>query len=194
MSTKTHPTATPIEPSAALLLPGPAAASRLLRLQLKDLIHEAAFTPRLGLAKGHVHELARTHRHGTELDPIKVWREPETGRLIILDGRHRVAAYRMNKAKNIPARLFEGDRKDARLEAAKDNAKTSFPWTTTERTRYAWGLVIDCAGSKKEIVQASNISTGTVTRLRTSVTGSSQSSGFAHAGFAAGVRSFPLSK
>lgn len=136
------------------------------RLRIDALVHDPAFTPRMGIAKGHVHELARTINRGTELDPIKVWLDPETGRWAILDGRHRAAAYRFCGAQDIPAIIFSGDRKAARLEAARDNAKTSFPWTTTECTQYAWGLVIDGAGSKREIVQAANVSTGTVTAMR----------------------------
>jgi hypothetical protein len=138
----------------------------VVRVPLKDLTHDPAFSPRPGIAKGHVHDLIRTIRRGTELDPIKVWRDPETGRLIILDGRHRATAYRETDARDIPAVIFQGDRNAARLEVGRDNSKTFFPWTRGECTQYAWGLVIDGAGSKRDIVQAANVSTGTVTAMR----------------------------
>lgn len=166
MTKKTKPSAAAFEASETPLLPTAKDADAVVRLPLDSLFEDRAFTPRMGLAKGHVHELARTIRNGTDLDPIKVWRVPNTGLLIILDGRHRVAAYRFKKAKDIPARLFTGDRNAARLEAAKDNSKTSFSWTTAECTKYAWGLVIDGAGSKRQIVQAANVSTGTVNNMR----------------------------
>lgn len=138
-----------------------------MRLRLDVLKQDPAFTPRTGTAKGHVHDLARTLRNGTDLDPITVWPEPGTGRLVILDGRHRAAAYRLCRIESIPARVFNGDRKAARLEAAKENAKTSFPWTATECTQYAWGLVIEGAGSKAQIMQAANVSRTTVKNMRT---------------------------
>lgn len=166
MTKKSKPSAAPFEPSATPLLPTAMDADAVVRLPLDALFEDPAFTPRMGIAKGHVHELARTIRNGTDLDPIKVWKDVKTGLLFILDGRHRAAAYRFKKAKDIPARLFIGDRNAARLEAAKDNSKTSFPWTTAECTKYAWGLVIDGAGSKRQIVQASNVSTGTVNNMR----------------------------
>ncbi|WP_054005000.1 ParB N-terminal domain-containing protein [Cypionkella psychrotolerans] len=149
-------------PETPLLSAKPA----VIRLTLDSLTYDPAFTPRLGTAKNHVHDLARAHRNCGDLDPIKVWAEPGTGKLIILDGRHRVAAYRFNRVSIIPAVIFRGDRKDARLEAAKDNAKTTFPWTTAECTQYAWGLVIEGGVSKRQIVQAATVSTGTVTNMR----------------------------
>lgn len=142
------------------------AKATVIRLTLDSLTYDPAFTPRLGTAKNHVHDLARAHRNCGDLDPIKVWAEPGTGKLIILDGRHRVAAYRFNRVFDIPAIIFQGDRKDARLEAAKDNAKTTFPWTTAECTQYAWGLVIEGGASKRQIVQASTVSTSTVGAMR----------------------------
>lgn len=136
------------------------------RVKLEELTHDPAFTPRTGTAKGHVQELARKLRQGTDLDPIKVWRCPRTGRLVILDGRHRAAAYQLIGATDIPAELFTGDRNAARLEAARGNSKAAFPWTTQECTRYAWGLVIDGVGSKRQISLASSVSIGTVTAMR----------------------------
>lgn len=163
MNDTAKPSATaPAQPETPLL----SAKAAGVRLALDSLTRDPAFTPRLGTAKSHVHDLARAHRNCGDLDPIKVWAEPGTGKLIILDGRHRVAAYRFNKVLDIPAIIFHGDRKDARLQAAKDNAKATFPWTTSECTQYAWGLVIEGGASKRQIVQASTVSTGTVSTMR----------------------------
>lgn len=166
MPHKPKPSAAPFEPSPTPLLPATKEANAVVRLPLGALYSDPAFSPRIGLAKGHVQELARSIRHGTDLDPIKVWKDHSTSRWIIIDGGHRVAAYRLQEAKDIPARIYTGDRNGARLEAGRDNSKTSFPWSTSECTQYAWGLVIDGAGSKRQIVQASNVSTGTVTNMR----------------------------
>jgi hypothetical protein len=138
----------------------------ILRMPLSDLVFDAAFTPRVGLSKEHVHQLARGLCNSGDLHPITVWVDPATGKFVILDGRHRVAAYLFQKFADIPARVFQGDRKAALLEAAKDNAKATYSWTTSECTQYAWGLVIAAAGSKRKIAQFANVRTSTVGNMR----------------------------
>jgi ParB-like chromosome segregation protein Spo0J len=156
----------PAKADEPLLPTTPRKGVALLRLALTGLSYDPAFTPRLTTDKGHVHELARALRNGGDLDPIKVWEAPDTKRLIIIDGHHRVAAYRLCDFDTIPAMVFGGDRKAARMEAARDNAKTSYPWTTSECTQYAWGLVIDGAGSKAEIVSATRVTRETIRKMR----------------------------
>lgn len=136
------------------------------RLPLTSLSTDPAFSPRRGTYTEHVHDLARALRNGGDLDAIRVWPEPTTGRYIILDGKYRAAAYLLDGRVDIPVRFFLGDRKAARLEAARDNAKTRFPWTTAECTQYAWGLVVEAAGSKREIAEAANVSRTTVANMR----------------------------
>lgn len=136
------------------------------RLALASLSFDPAFSPRKETSKAHVHDLARTLRNGSDLEAISVWRDPITGRWVILDGRHRATAYRLEDREDIPVRLFQGDRKAARLEAARDNAKARFPWTTSECTQYAWGLVIEATGSKRQIAGAANVRTSTVANMR----------------------------
>lgn len=136
------------------------------RVMLADLIHDTAFTPRTATNKHHVHDLARRLHVEGDLDPIKVWPNPATGRLIILDGRQRVAAYRFWEIESIPAAIFTGSRKDARLEAARNNSKTENPWTTAECTNYAWGLVIEGEASKAEIMKNVRVGYGTIGRMR----------------------------
>lgn len=136
------------------------------RVMLTDLVHDDAFTPRVTTNKYQVHDLAgRLQREG-DLDPIKAWPHPTTGRLIILDGRQRVAAYRLREIESIPAVIFEGSRKDARLEAGRNNSKTRNPWTTAECTNYAWGLVIEGEASKAEIMKAVRVGYGSIGRMR----------------------------
>jgi hypothetical protein len=146
--------------------PAAPAYSNTVTFALHSLTFDRAFTPREGLSKEHVHELARALRNIGDLDPIMVWIDPVTGKPIILDGRHRFAAYRLCKATSIPARVLEGSRKDARLGAARENAKTVFPWTTSERTQYAWGLVIEGEASKAQIVNATGVGRATVGNMR----------------------------
>jgi ParB-like chromosome segregation protein Spo0J len=135
-------------------------------MTLRDLVFDPAFTPRVGLSREHVHQLARALHNSGDLDPIAVWIDADSKKPVILDGRHRVAAYRLQKIGDIPARVFQGDRKAALLEAARENAKATYSWTTSECTQYAWGLVIAVAGSKREIAQAANVRTSTVGNMR----------------------------
>lgn len=136
------------------------------RLPLASLTFDPTFSPRKEISKPHVHDLARALRNRSDLDAINVWPEPITGRWIILDGRHRATAYCLEGRKDVPVRLFQGDRKAALLEAARDNAKARYPWTTSECTQYAWGLVLEAAGSKREIADAANVRTSTVANMR----------------------------
>lgn len=144
----------------------PIIRTSLLRVPLTILVHDSAFTPRMTTNKHHVHDLARRLRVGGDLDPITVWRDPTTGRLIILDGRHRVAAYRFRDLDTIPTITFMGSRIDARLEAGRNNSKAAYPWTTAECTNFAWGLVIEGGASKAKIVEAAGVSNGTVGNMR----------------------------
>ena len=154
--------ATDAQPEQPLLPARPA----ITRLRLDSLTVDPAFTARIGIAIGHVLDLARALRNCGDLDPITVWLDPATGKWVVLDGRHRIETYRSNKAATIPAVIFQGSRMEARLEAARCNSKTTFPWTTAECTQYAWGLVIEGGASKRQIVQAATVSTGTVTNMR----------------------------
>lgn len=161
--TTTNPTASGAQPHQGQTRVLPEAPARLA---LASLTFDPAFSPRKETSKPHVHDLARTLRNGRDLEAISVWLEPITGRWVILDGRHRATAYRLEGREDIPVRLFQGDRKAARLEAARDNAKARFPWTTSECTQYAWGLVIEAAGSKRQIAEAANVRTSTIANMR----------------------------
>jgi hypothetical protein len=159
----TTPTASGAQPhpGQTRALPEPPA-----RLPLASLTFDPAFSPRKETSKPHVQDLARSLRNGGDLEPISVWQDTSTGRWVILDGRHRATAYRLEGREDIPVWLFQGDRKAARLEAARDNSKARFPWTTSECTQYAWGLVIEAAGSKRKIADYANVRTSTVANMR----------------------------
>lgn len=163
MQTANQPCATPQTNPKELL-----SVTRVghVRLELRNLTSDPVFTPRIGISKSHVLDLARALRACGDLDPIKVWSGAGTSSPIILDGHHRVTAYRFCKIESIPVIVFHGSRKDARLEAAKDNSKTTFPWSTSECTQYAWGLVIEGEASKREVSSAAAVSIGTVTNMR----------------------------
>lgn len=102
----------------------------------------------MGIDKGHVRGLAQTLRTVGDLDPVLVWREADnagqpTGRHILLDGRHRLAAYATAKRgrEGVPAAVLTGDRAEAMLAAVRANSREHLPLTKSERMDAAWRLV-----------------------------------------------------
>lgn len=123
----------------------------------------------------HLASLRRNLRVKGELDPILVWREHETSkRLVILDGRYRVGAYRAEfiegyrESELIPAQVFKGTRAEAFLAALSANAKDCLPLTNSERMNAAWALVIqfELRISKRKLSEASGVSCTTIARMR----------------------------
>jgi len=101
-----------------------------------------------GTDKAHVRGLAQTLRTVGDLDPVLVWEEVgadgmPTGRLVLLDGHHRLAAYATanGKLQGIVAVVFQGDRTEAMLEAVRANTRESLPLTKRERMDASWRLV-----------------------------------------------------
>ena len=133
-----------------------------------------------GNDKGHLRDLVQALRNvGSKLDPILLWREITgegliTGRLILLDGEHRLAAYRSvregspeaNRA--VPAFVLSCDRTEALLRALSANAKAALPLTANERADGAWRLVRDSKAnlSIARIAKASGASSRRVSYMR----------------------------
>ena len=117
-------------------------------LRPRDIASDPEFRFRhTGNDKGHVRGLARTLRTSGELDPVLVWQEIDatgqpTGRLILLDGHHRLAAYATAKPREgVPATVFHGSRAEAMLAAVRANSREQLPLTKNERMDAAWRLV-----------------------------------------------------
>lgn len=128
--------------------------------------------------RAHVRTLAQTIERKETLDRIVLWhddRDPERPRLVLLDGRHRLAAYRAARGtrkghnRGIPARILTCDRATAHLRAVEDNAKNRLALTTWQRMDAAWHLVrlFDDNGlSKRQIRDATGASERTVANMR----------------------------
>ncbi|WP_276860814.1 hypothetical protein [Haematobacter missouriensis] len=102
------------------------------------------------------------------LDPVKLWRNPE-GALVLLDGAHRVEAYRVARITgDIPALVFTCSRDEAVLAAVADIDKIALPLTAVERSDLAWRLVRDgeVKLSKSKLAQATGVSARTVGAMR----------------------------
>lgn len=120
-----------------------------------------------------VRNLAGALKRGTQLEPLLIWRERDdagdpTGRLVLLDGAHRMKAYRsLGKSGAMPVTIFEGTRADAVEAAVVANAKASVGLTSTERTNAAWRIVWEGHDlTKARIMRAAGVSAGTVAQMR----------------------------
>lgn len=115
----------------------------------REIATDPAFQFRqTGTDKGHVRGLAQTLRTVGDLDPILVWEEIDaegkpTGRLVLLDGHHRLAAYATAKGHRaaVPAVVLKGDRTAATEAAAQSNTRDCLPLTKNERMDAAWRMV-----------------------------------------------------
>lgn len=120
----------------------------------------------------HSRDLAqRLHQQGN-LNPVILWEERDeegstTGRLVLLDGRHRIAAFNTNKKTTIPATIFTGDRQSALLLALSMNSHVHLPLTKDERVNAAWRLVRRTQKmTVKAIANAASVGPRTVDRMR----------------------------
>ncbi|WP_157046613.1 ParB/RepB/Spo0J family partition protein [Roseovarius sp. 217] len=118
-----------------------------------------------------VKELTIALKNTGRLDPILLWASPEgpEAPLVILDGRHRIAAYRSEGvSRNIPATVITCPWREALLISARSHSKAQYPLTANERADFAWRLVRESglAYSKSEIAKATATSARTVARMR----------------------------
>ena len=118
-----------------------------------------------------VKELTIALKNTGRLDPVLLWKSPEgpEAPLVILDGRHRIAAYRSEGAvRHIPATVITCPWREALLVSARSHSKAQYPLTANERADFAWRLVRESglAYSKNEIVRATATSARTVARMR----------------------------
>lgn len=116
---------------------------------LRDISLDPSFQFRqAGTDKGHVRGLLQVLRTVGDLDPVLVWQERDskgapTGRLVLLDGHHRLAAYASVRRSRggIPARVLNGGLEEALLAAVRANSRECLALTKNERMDAAWRLV-----------------------------------------------------
>jgi len=118
-----------------------------------------------------VRELAIALKNTGRLDAILLWENPEAPKtsLLILDGRHRIAAYRSaGVSRNIPAIVVSCPWREALLISGRSHSKAQLPLAANERADFAWRLVRESGltYSKNEIVRATATSARTVARMR----------------------------
>lgn len=124
------------------------------------------FQPRHStLDERHVQDLVRAVKQRGKLDPVLVMQVGSE--VVLIDGHHRLAAYRLAKVVDaVPVSYFGGAINDAVLEAGRANSKAKLPMSTQERMNYAWRLELIGGYSKKQISEAAAVSDGQVATMR----------------------------
>jgi ParB-like chromosome segregation protein Spo0J len=114
----------------------------------------------------HLRTLVRALKSTSEpLDPLLVF--PMNGRFFVIDGHHRLDAYRKARWKGpIPVEVFEGTFDEARLAALTGNTKDKLRLSRPEKAEAAWRLVNEGKLSKSQIVKLGLASDGTVSSMR----------------------------
>lgn len=137
-----------------------------------------------GLSRTHRDTLLSTLMSHVELDPIWVWDEVDeggnrTGKLILMDGRHRLEAYKAKSRADLQrgrtpentlrVHLFEGTETMAALKALQLNSKDKLSLTHMEKLDAAWSIIMrDTNGeaTKPMVSAAAGISQRTVLNMR----------------------------
>lgn len=152
---------------------GKAFASR--KVKLRDVLEDPErfqMRERKSTDPTHVDDLVKALKRGDKLPPVMVWEDPKAGRLLVLDGHHRIAAHRKAQAKTIAAKVFQGDFRDALLVAFEANKDARLPVTNKDRQDAAWRLVCQWTEadgytySIAEVVKSAGVSRTQVTIMR----------------------------
>ncbi|MCC1482323.1 ParB N-terminal domain-containing protein [Roseibaca sp. Y0-43] len=148
---------------------------RRANVNLREINFDPEFSIR-DIQEHHVRTLVAALRTKGKLDPILLLddkRNPEQPKLTLIDGHHRVAAYKTQQRsqkhpKPVNALIVSCDEITAHRLAAQRNSKDKLPLTTTEKLNLAWKLVwlSEAALSKAEIVNDTGVSRTTVHNMR----------------------------
>ncbi|WP_017998182.1 ParB/RepB/Spo0J family partition protein [Paracoccus sp. N5] len=160
----------------------PARAAGATSIALSEIIGGADLDVRGYLSPQHVHELRQAIRRGDKFGPLLVWQEMgengmPTGKFVLLDGRHRLAALQAEKRRpaKVLAEVVQGSKAEALMRAAARNTKATLPLTRWQATNAAWAVVrLDAEPggaapyslSKAQIARACATSARTVATMR----------------------------
>lgn len=134
------------------------------------------FQPRMSkVFEKHVNDLRTALRNAGDLTAILVM--PIDDHAVVIDGHHRLEAYRMEDRSTIPVEFFVGPVRDALLRSGLENGKVTLPLSLEQRGNFAWRLVqlrnTDEAAtwiySRRDISVSAGVSEGTVANMRRAV-------------------------
>jgi hypothetical protein len=121
------------------------------------------FQPR-SMNEKHIEDLARIIKTTGKMDPVTVLKLGN--KIVLVDGHHRLEAYRKADVHDVAVTYFEGTPEEAVLEAGRSNSKAKLPMSNQERQNYGWRLVLLNRHSKAQITAAAGISHGQVATMR----------------------------
>lgn len=100
-----------------------------------------------------------------ELDPVAVL--PVQGRFILIEGHHRLAAYKLRKRAEVPVEVFRGTPSEALIHSGSVNRRDRLEMGRAERSQRAWELVCSGLGlSVQEVIEGSGVKKRTVMTMR----------------------------
>jgi len=115
----------------------------------------------------HIRDLMCTLERGESLPPILV--TPIGPRFYVVDGHHRVAAYKHVGWKGpVPVEVFRGSLTEALVVSVERNSRNQLPMSLSSRVESAWRLVkaLGNTVSAKGIANKANISERRVVTMR----------------------------
>ncbi|MGP3699884.1 hypothetical protein [Rhodobacter sp. NSM] len=143
--------------------------AELVRLdQIDD--YDTSFSARSWRNDDWTKTLAVTLKRTGKLDPVLLWRDPDSpeGKLLIVDGHYRIAAYRSLKRAEAVAQIVQGSREQVLLQAAHSHLRGKLPLSAREQANFTWKLVREVGRSisKAELVKLTGMGTTTISRMR----------------------------
>lgn len=124
-------------------------------------------------SKGHVNALKKSLLNPlADVEPITICRllNPETNELnwVLIDGHHRIEAYRLKKRSHIPAHILIGGALDAAIFSVGLNAKDKLSLTASEKLEAAWSIFLLKKGQagQTSVVAQLGVSRGTLQNFR----------------------------
>lgn len=95
------------------------------------------FQPRMSAVfEKHVSDLRTALRNVGDLASILVM--PIDDHAVVIDGHHRLEAYRLEDRSTIPVEFFVGSVLDALLRSGSENSKVTLPHSLEQRGNFAW--------------------------------------------------------
>ncbi len=141
-------------------------------LPLEKIKLDGGTQSRADINKVVVEEYAQTIRDGTDFPPVTVFFDGKKHWLA--DGFHRVAAYRLAGAMEIPTAVHQGTRRDAVLFSVGANASHGLRRTNDDKRRAVTTLLSDkewSAWSDRQIAKQCGVHHEMVGRLREELSG-----------------------
>ncbi len=116
------------------------------------------------LSANHIKEL-RERLRTEELDAITIYNVG--GNYYVIDGHHRLEAYRQEGIRQIPVTEFKGEAKEALFYGIKENSKNKISLTKEQRSELCWRFIVeDGSMSKLNTATAFSVSERLVAYMR----------------------------